>query len=456
MTGHASDPSVTPHPGLLKPPADLPRSIVDLRASGWESVPVAEEMRRNTAKLIAADRPLVPGVLGFEETVVPQLENAVLAGHDLILLGERGQAKTRVIRSLVGLLDEWLPIVEGSEINDDPYNPVSRFAIDRVDELGEATPVSWVHRSQRYGEKLATPDTSIADLIGEVDPIKIAEGRYLSDELALHYGLIPRVNRGVFAINELPDLSERIQVGLLNILEERDVQIRGHRIRLPLDIMLVATANPEDYTNRGRIITPLKDRFGAQIRTHYPFETQTEVKIMEAEADLPTAGVPVTVPSYMKEVIAEVSQLARRSTHLNQRSGVSVRLSIANYETLVASSVRRALRTGEPVAVPVSATWPRSCRRPPARSRSRPWRRATRTRWWPSSWRRPRCRSSGVASPSTTRPPSSAPSTTRWWSTWATTCRRRPTWRSSPTSPSSSLPPASWRVPRRQRRSRPH
>ena len=221
-----------------------------------------------------------------------------------------------------------------------------------VEELGEATPIEWTHRSQRYGEKLATPDTSIADLIGEVDPIKIAEGRYLSDELALHYGLIPRVNRGIFAINELPDLSERIQVGLLNILEERDVQIRGHRIRLPLDIMLVATANPEDYTNRGRIITPLKDRFGAQIRTHYPYETMTEVKIMEHEADFPTAGVPVTVPPFMKEVVAEVSQLARRSTHLNQRSGVSVRLSIANYETLIASAVRRALRTGEPVAVP--------------------------------------------------------------------------------------------------------
>ena len=249
-------------------------------------------MRRNTAKLIAAGDTLVPGVLGFEDTVVPQLENAILAGHDIILLGERGQAKTRVIRSMVGLLNEWMPIIDGSEINDDPYTPVSRDALDRVEELGEATPVAWVHRSQRYGEKLATPDTSIADLIGEVDPIKIAEGRYLSDEMALHYGLIPRVNRGIFAINELPDLSERIQVGLLNILEERDVQIRGHRIRLPLDITLVATANPEDYTNRGRIITPLKDRFGAQIRTHYPFETMTEVKIMESEADLPTAGVP--------------------------------------------------------------------------------------------------------------------------------------------------------------------
>jgi magnesium chelatase subunit I len=346
------DPSATPLPHELKQPADLPRALVDLRSSGWESVSVAEEMRRNTARAIAAGRSLVPGVLGFEDTVIPSLENAILAGHDMILLGERGQAKTRVIRSMVGLLDEWLPIVAGSEINDDPYRPVSRYAIDRVEELGDATPIDWVHRSQRYGEKLATPDTSIADLIGEVDPIKIAEGRYLSDELALHYGLIPRVNRGIFAINELPDLSERIQVGLLNILEERDVQIRGHRIRLPLDVCLVATANPEDYTNRGRIITPLKDRFGAQIRTHYPYETQTEVKIMEGEADLPTAGVPVAVPAYMKEIIAETSQLARRSTHLNQRSGVSVRLSIANYETLVASAVRRALRTGEPVAVP--------------------------------------------------------------------------------------------------------
>ncbi len=346
------DPSSVSSAARPQAPADLPRTLGDLRESGWKSVTVAEEMRHNTQALIASGGPLVPGVLGFEDTVVPQLENAILAGHDIILLGERGQAKTRVIRSLVGLLDEWMPIVAGSEINDDPYNPVSRGARDTVAEQGDDTPITWVHRSDRYGEKLATPDTSIADLIGEVDPIKIAEGRYLGDELALHYGLIPRVNRGIFAINELPDLSERIQVGLLNVLEERDVQIRGHRIRLPLDITLVATANPEDYTNRGRIITPLKDRFGAQIRTHYPFDTMTEVKIMEAEAELPTTGVAVTVPAYLKEVVAEVSQLARRSTHLNQRSGVSVRLSIANYETLVANSVRRALRTGEPVAVP--------------------------------------------------------------------------------------------------------
>ena len=353
MDGPAhTDPSSTPGPGTLRPPADLARTLGALRASGWKSVPVAQELRRNAMARIAAGEPLVPGVLGFEDTVIPQLENAILAGHDVILLGERGQAKTRVIRALVGLLDEWLPIVEGSEINDDPYSPVSRGAINAVAEQGDDTPVAWVHRSQRYGEKLATPDTSIADLIGEVDPIKIAEGRYLSDELALHYGLIPRVNRGIFAINELPDLAERIQVGLLNVLEERDVQIRGHRIRLPLDVALVATANPEDYTNRGRIITPLKDRFGAQIRTHYPFDTMTEVKIMESEAELPAAGIVVTVPSYLKEVVAEISQLARRSSHLNQRSGVSVRLSIANYETLVANSVRRAIRTGEPVAVP--------------------------------------------------------------------------------------------------------
>jgi len=333
------------------PPPDI-TTLGRLREAGWRSIPVAEEIRRNASVRIAEGDPLVTGVLGFEDTVLPQLENAVLAGHDVILLGERGQAKTRIIRSMVGLLDEWLPIVAHSEINDDPFHPISRFAKDLLAEAGDDLPISWVHRSDRYGEKLATPDTSIADLIGEVDPIRVAEGRYLSDELTIHYGLVPRLNRGIFAVNELPDLAERIQVGLLNVLEERDVQIRGHRVRLPLDIVLVATANPEDYTNRGRIITPLKDRFGAQIRTHYPYDTLTEVKIMESEAELPTAGIPVTVPAYLKEVVAEVSQLARRSSHLNQRSGVSVRLSIANYETLVANSVRRALRTGEPVAVP--------------------------------------------------------------------------------------------------------
>jgi magnesium chelatase subunit I len=342
-------------------------TLGELRASGWRSVPVAAELRRNAAARIATGQPLVAGVLGFEDTVLPQLEHAVLAGHDIILLGERGQAKTRLVRSLVDLLDEWLPVVAGSEIHDDPTNPISRYAKDLVAERGDDTPVAWVHRSDRYGEKLATPDTSIADLIGEVDPIRVAEGRYLSDELTIHYGLVPRLNRGIFAVNELPDLAERIQVGLLNVLEERDVQIRGHRVRLPLDIVLVATANPEDYTNRGRIITPLKDRFGAQIRTHYPPDTETELAIARQEADLPGSaggsadgtagpaddGLPrVVVPDFMAEVVAELSQLARESPHLNQRSGVSVRLTVANYETMVASALRRSLRTGDADAVP--------------------------------------------------------------------------------------------------------
>jgi magnesium chelatase subunit I len=330
-----------------------PATLGQLRESGWESVPVKEEVRRNAMARIAAGRPLVEGVLGYDETVLPQLENALLAGHDVIFLGERGQAKTRIIRSLTGLLDEWVPVVSGSEILDDPYHPVSRHARDLVEEMGDETPISWVHRDERFGEKLATPDTSIADLIGEVDPIKVAEGRYLSDELTLHYGLVPRTNRGIFAINELPDLSERIQVGLLNVLEERDIQIRGYKIRLPLDVMLVASANPEDYTNRGRIITPLKDRFGAQIRTHYPLDVDTEIAVMEQESELVRPdGIRVEVPRFMAEIVATFSQLARQSPHINQRSGVSVRLSVTNFETMVASAVRRALRLGEPEAVP--------------------------------------------------------------------------------------------------------
>ncbi|MEY2569451.1 MAG: magnesium chelatase subunit [Actinomycetota bacterium] len=331
-----------------------PATLGQLRESGWESVPVKEEVRRNAAARIAAGEALVEGVLGYEDTVLPQLENALLAGHDVIFLGERGQAKTRMIRSLTGLLDEWMPIVAASEINDDPYAPVSKHARDLVAEKGDDTPIEWVHRTTRFGEKLATPDTSIADLIGEVDPIKVAEGRYLSDELTLHYGLVPRTNRGIFSINELPDLAERIQVGLLNVLEERDVQVRGYKIRLPLDVMLVASANPEDYTNRGRIITPLKDRFGAQIRTHYPLDVETELAVVEQEAR-PLAdvlGLRVQVPTFMSEVIATLSQLARTNPHINQRSGVSVRLSIANYETLVANAARRALRAGEKDVVP--------------------------------------------------------------------------------------------------------
>ena len=319
-----------------------PATIGQLRDAGWESRPVKEEIRANAVARIAAGEPLFAGVLGYEHTVLPQLENALLAGHDVIFLGERGQAKTRMIRSLTGLLDEWMPIIAGSEINDDPYAPVSRHAMDLVAEHGDDTPLLWVHRDDRFGEKLATPDTSIADLIGEVDPIKVAEGRYLSDELTLHYGLVPRTNRGIFSINELPDLAERIQVGLLNVLEERDVQVRGYKIRLPLDVVLFASANPEDYTNRGRIITPLKDRFGSQIRTHYPLDVETEMAIVDQEAR-PTAvgGVDVHVPAYLSEVIATVSHLARASTHVNQRSGVSVRLSVTNQEIAAANALRR-------------------------------------------------------------------------------------------------------------------
>ncbi|HMC51772.1 MAG TPA: sigma 54-interacting transcriptional regulator [Acidimicrobiales bacterium] len=330
-----------------------PATLGQLRDSAWRSVPVKEEVRRNAVSKIRDGEPLVEGLLGYDTTVLPQLENALLAGHDIIFLGERGQAKTRMIRSLVSLLDEWLPIVAGSEINDDPYHPVSRYARDLLAEQGEDTPIHWVHRDHRFGEKLATPDTSIADLIGEVDPIRVAEGRYLSDELTLHYGLVPRTNRGVFAINELPDLAERIQVGLLNVLEERDVQIRGYKVRLPLDVMLVASANPEDYTNRGRIITPLKDRFGAQIRTHYPLDVETELGVVHQEAKpLEASGLRVQVPEFMTEIVGQLSHLARGSAHINQRSGVSVRLSISNYETLIANAARRSLRAGEADVVP--------------------------------------------------------------------------------------------------------
>src|SRR5918997_1165166 len=333
--------------------ATRPATLGELRASGWTSVPVKDEIRRNAVARIAAGEQLIPSVLGYEDTVLPQLENAVLAGHDVIFLGERGQAKTRMIRSLVELLDEWMPIVAGSEINDDPYNPVSRHARDLVFAEGDDTPIAWVHRDTRFGEKLATPDTSIADLIGEVDPIKVAEGRYLSDELTIHYGLVPRTNRGIFAINELPDLAERIQVGLLNVLEERDVQVRGYRIRLPLDIVLIASANPEDYTHRGRIVSPLKDRFGSQVRTHYPKQVDHEIGIMEQERmRFDDEQFKVVVPQYMKEIVAEISRLARRSPDINQRSGVSVRASIANYESLLANAQRRAIGVRENEVVP--------------------------------------------------------------------------------------------------------
>jgi magnesium chelatase subunit I len=333
-------------------PSELPSTLAGLRASGYESRSIRDEIRRNLEERLAAGVPLTSSVLGYEDTVLPQLETALLAGHDIILLGERGQAKTRIIRSLVELLDEWLPIVAGSDVRDDPYDPISAFAIDLVAEKGEETPVRWIHRSQRFAEKLASPDTSMADLIGEVDPIKVAGGLFLDDPKALSYGLVPKSNRGIFAINELPDLSERIQVGLLNVLEERDVQIRGHLVRLDLDVLVVATANPEDYTNRGRLITPLKDRFGSQIRTHYPTEVTTEIEIMHQEAHLPTAPVPIKVPWFIDDIVARVSHVARRSHVISQTSGVSVRLSIANYETVVANALRRTLRTHDAVVVP--------------------------------------------------------------------------------------------------------
>ncbi len=309
-------------------------------------------MRRNLLARMRTGEPLLPGIVGYDATVLPQVANAVISGHDMILLGERGQAKSRLMRSLIAFLDPEVPVIEGCEIADHPYDPICRRCRDLVAEKGDATPVGWLARDRRYGEKLATPDISIADLIGEVDPIKVAEGRYLADELTIHYGLVPRCNRGIFGINELPDLAERIQVGLLNIMEEKDVQIRGYRIRMPLDLLVVASANPEDYTSRGRIITPLKDRFGSQVRTHYPLTVSEEIEIMEGERMLPPSDVEVLVPGFMKEIVAELSHGARRSPHISQSSGVSVRMSIGNYENLASNAIRRAVRVGERLAVP--------------------------------------------------------------------------------------------------------
>src|SRR5437773_10049123 len=288
------------------------RTLGELRRSGYEPLTVKDEMRKNLAEKITKDEELFPGIVGYEETVLPQIENALLSGQDIIFLGERGQAKTRIAAE------------------------------------GDDTELTWVPRDRRYGEKLATPDTTIADLIGEVDPIKVAEGRYLADELTIHYGLLPRTNRGIFCINELPDLAERIQVGLLNIMEERDVQIRGYKIRLPLDVYVVASANPEDYTNRGRIITPLKDRVGSEIRTHYPRTVEYEMQIMESESNhYMTEGMEIIFPQFMKEVIAEITQLARRSNDISQRSGVSVRVSVRNFENVLSNAGRRAVRLKE-------------------------------------------------------------------------------------------------------------
>ena len=329
------------------------RTIGDLKSCGYVVLPVREEIRRNLIKRLQNSEEVFPGIIGYQESVIPQLENAILSGQDILLLGERGQAKSRIIRSLVALLDEYIPVLHGVEIPENPFAPVSTQGKKLVAEKGDDAPVHWLHRDQRYGEKLATPDITIADLIGEVDPIKIAEGRYLADEEALHFGLVPHTNRGIFAINELPDLAERIQVGLLNVMEERDIQIRGHKVRLDLDIMIVATANPEDYTNRGRIITPLKDRYGSQIRTHYPQTLLEEVTIMKQEQrSLDLGEYRLEVPDFMTEIIAEITQQARHSADINQRSGVSVRASVANYETLMANALRRSIALGEQVVTP--------------------------------------------------------------------------------------------------------
>ena len=329
------------------------RTVGELRKSGYRSRSVKQELRDNLIARLQRGESIFPTIVGYEDSVIPQIENAILSGQDIVFLGERGQAKTRMARLLVELLDAEIPALAGSEINDDPLAPISPAGRALLAERGDDAPIVWVARDRRYGEKLATPDITIADLIGEVDPIKVAEGRYLSDELTIHYGLLPRTNRGIFALNELPDLAERIQVGLLNIMEERDVQIRGYKVRLPLDVYVVASANPEDYTNRGRIITPLKDRFGSQIRTHYPRRLEDEIAIMEAErTQFASDGVATQTPDYMRQVVAELTQLARKASEINQRSGVSVRVSICNYENLTSNALKRAIRLGEREAAP--------------------------------------------------------------------------------------------------------
>src|SRR5881296_186801 len=328
-------------------------TVGDLRARGWQRKSVKQELRDNLIARLRKGDSFLPGIVGYDDTVVPQIENAILAGQDMIFLGERGQAKTRIARLLVGLLDEEIPVLAGCEINDDPLAPICAGCRQRLAEQGDKAAIEWIPRDCRYGEKLATPDITIADLIGEVDPIKVAEGRYLGDELTIHYGLLPRTHRGIFSLNELPDLAERIQVGLLNIMEERDVQIRGYKVRLPPDLYVVASANPEDYTNRGRIITPLKDRFGSQVRTHYPRKLDDEIAIMEAERTaFPVDGVRTASPEYMKQIVAERTHLARASSDISQRSGVSVRVSICNYENLLSSALKRAIRLDESLAVP--------------------------------------------------------------------------------------------------------
>jgi magnesium chelatase subunit I len=321
-------------------------TVGELRASGHRLRPLRTEIRDNLLSALREGRDPWPGLHGLETTVLPQLERALLAGHDVVLLGERGQGKTRLLRTLAGLLDEWSPVIEGSELGEHPFEPITTESIRRAAELGDDLPVAWRGRDERYVEKLATPDTSVADLIGDVDPMKVAEGRSLGDPETIHFGLIPRGHRGIVAVNELPDLAERIQVAMLNVMEERDIQIRGYVLRLPLDVLVVASANPEDYTNRGRIITPLKDRFGAEIRTHYPIELDDEIAVIRQEADL-----VAEVPDVLVEVLARFTRALRDSPSVDQRSGVSARFAIAGAETIAAAALHRATRQGEPEAV---------------------------------------------------------------------------------------------------------
>lgn len=324
-------------------------TLSQLREAGWTSLPVKEEIRRNLIAKIRSGDTLFPGIMGYDQSVIPELQHALLAKHDFILLGLRGQAKTKILRQLTSFLNEYMPVIKGSEINDDPLNPISKQARDLIREKGGDTPIEWIHRSRRYGEKLATPDTAVADLIGDVDPIKAAAQKLtLADENVINFGLVPRTNHGIFAINELPDLQPRIQVALLNIMQERDIQIRGFNIRIPLDILMVFSANPEDYTNRGNIITPLKDRIDSQIMTHYPRELKIGMEITEQEAWMARNGFPdVRVPEIMKELLEQIAFEARESEYIDQKSGVSTRMTITAMEQLISSAERRALVNNE-------------------------------------------------------------------------------------------------------------
>lgn len=325
------------------------RTLGELKSSGWESVSIKEEMRRNLIRKMKSGETLFPGILGYDKSVIPQVQNAILSKHDMILLGLRGQAKTRMLRMLVNFLDEEIPVIKGSEINDDPLNPISAFAKRQVAEKGDDTPIEWLHRDFRYGEKLATPDTTVADLIGDLDPIKAAsQKRTLADEEVINFGLIPRTNRGIFVINELPDLQPRIQVALLNIMQERDIQIRGFNVRIPLDLSMAFSANPEDYTNRGNIITPLKDRIDSQIITHYPRTTDIAQKITGQEAwSKRESEVDVYIPELYREILEEVAFHARESEYIDQKSGVSTRMTITAMEQMISAAERRAIVNGE-------------------------------------------------------------------------------------------------------------